>query len=94
MTRTLPQVGLLVLFFLGLVWSFRNLGASLATVLTVSIVGAFVYLLIARQFIRVVDASHRATTVRRRVALLLAFLALACVNIAVWAVLAVVASGS
>jgi hypothetical protein len=84
--RLLRFLSLFLLFFVGLLWSFRDSPNSRGMII-VSAVGGLVYLLLARQFVRVVDANTQSRSVIGRVLMLGVFLSLAVLNIVVWILL-------
>jgi hypothetical protein len=84
--RLLRVLSLFLLLFVGLLWSFRDSSNS-RSMIVVSAVGGLVYLWLARQFVRVVDASTQSRSVIGRVLMLGLFLSLAVLNIVVWILL-------
>ena len=90
--RAFSVFPVIVLFFLGLMWSFRSLGIGTAKLVGASGLGSIVYYFLFRLFVILVHRSDEKATRWARARLIGCFLALAITNIAVWGVLLFVLS--
>ncbi len=90
--RAFSALPMIVLFFLGLAWSFRNLGIGTAKLVGASALGSIVYYLLFRLFVILARRSDEKATLWAGAGRIGCFLALAITNIAVWGVLLLVLS--
>jgi hypothetical protein len=85
--RAMRGFAFLVLFFVGLLWSFRDVPSRLSRVLEISLIGAVVYLGILAAFIVVIRSAATSRSVVHRLGWWTLFILLAGANIGVWALL-------